>query len=135
MIDCKLDQVYYGSFLAVRDSHVQIEKGKITGFIGPSGAARARCCARLNRMNDLIRGFRLQGQVHFHGQDIYGRNIDPVAVRRYIGMVFQQPNPFAMSIFKNVAFGLRLNRFKGPVAERVEQALRRRRCGTRSRTS
>ena len=78
----------------------------------------------LNRMNDLIRGFRFEGHVHFHGSDVYERTIDPVAVRRYIGMVFQQPNPFAMSIFDNVAFGLRLNRYKGNVAERVEKALR-----------
>lgn len=125
VIDCKLDQVYYGTFLAVRDSHVQIEKGKITGFIGPSGCGKSTVLRSLNRMNDLIRGFRLQGHVHFHGKDVYGRNVDPVAVRRYIGMVFQQPNPFSMSIFDNVAFGLRLNRFKGNVAERVEQALRR----------
>ena len=125
VIDCKLDQIYYGSFLAVRDSHVQIEKGKITGFIGPSGCGKSTVLRSLNRMNDLIRGFRLQGHVHFHGQDVYGRSVDPVAVRRYIGMVFQQPNPFSMSIFENVAFGLRLNRFKGVVAERVEQALRK----------
>ena len=125
VIDCKLDQIYYGSFLAVRDSSVQIEKGKITGFIGPSGCGKSTVLRSLNRMNDLIRGFRLEGHVHFHGQDVYGRSVDPVAVRRYIGMVFQQPNPFSMSIFENVAFGLRLNRFKGVVAERVEQALRR----------
>ena len=125
VIDCKLDQIYYGSFLAVRDSNVQIEKGKITGFIGPSGCGKSTVLRSLNRMNDLIRGFRLQGHVHFHGQDVYGRSVDPVAVRRYIGMVFQQPNPFSMSIFENVAFGLRLNRFKGVVAERVEQALRK----------
>jgi phosphate transport system ATP-binding protein len=125
VIDCKLDQIYYGSFLAVRDSHVQIEKGKITGFIGPSGCGKSTVLRSLNRMNDLIRGFRLEGHVHFHGQDVYGRSVDPVAVRRYIGMVFQQPNPFSMSIFENVAFGLRLNRFKGVVAERVEQALRK----------
>jgi len=125
VIDCKLDQIYYGNFLAVRDSHVQIEKGKITGFIGPSGCGKSTVLRSLNRMNDLIRGFRLQGHVHFHGQDVYGRSVDPVAVRRYIGMVFQQPNPFSMSIFDNVAFGLRLNRFKGAVAERVEQALRK----------
>jgi phosphate transport system ATP-binding protein len=125
VIDCRLDEVYYGSFLAVRDSHVQIEKGKITGFIGPSGCGKSTVLRSLNRMNDLIRGFRLQGHVHFHGQDVYARNVDPVAVRRYIGMVFQQPNPFSMSIFDNVAFGLRLNRFRGNVAERVEHALRR----------
>jgi phosphate transport system ATP-binding protein len=79
----------------------------------------------LNRMNDLIRGFRLHGQVRFHGTDVYGRTVDPVAVRRHIGMVFQQPNPFSMSVFDNVAFGLRLNRFRGDVGARVEQALRK----------
>jgi phosphate transport system ATP-binding protein len=125
VIDCKLDQVYYGSFLAVRDSHVQIPKGKITGFIGPSGCGKSTVLRSLNRMNDLIRGFRLHGQVRFHGTDVYGRSVDPVAVRRHIGMVFQQPNPFSMSVFDNVAFGLRLNRFRGDVAARVEQALRK----------
>jgi phosphate transport system ATP-binding protein len=74
-------------------------------------------------MNDLVRGFRFEGHVHFRGQDIYAASVDPVVVRRYIGMVFQQPNPFAMSIFHNVAFGLRLNRYQGNMAERVEQAL------------
>ena len=125
VIDCNLSQVYYGSFLAVRDSHVGIARGKITGFIGPSGCGKSTVLRSLNRMNDLIRGFRLEGHVQFHGQDVYGRGVDPVAVRRYIGMVFQQPNPFSMSIFDNVAFGLRLNRYRGKVAERVEQALRR----------
>src|SRR5262245_38158718 len=125
VIDCKLDQVHYGGFLAVRDSHVQIERGRITGFIGPSGCGKSTVLRSLNRMNDLIRGFRFQGHVHFQGRDVYARSVDPVAVRRHIGMVFQQPNPFTMSIFDNVAFGLRLNRFKGNVAERVEQALGR----------
>jgi len=124
MIDCKLDQVFYGDFLAVRNSEVQVQKGKITGFIGPSGCGKSTVLRSLNRMNDLIRGFRFEGHVHFQGKDVYSRNVDPVAVRRYIGMVFQQPNPFSMSIFDNVAFGLRLNRFKGDVATRVEQALR-----------
>jgi len=125
VIDCKLDKVFYGDFMAVRDSHVQVQKGKITGFIGPSGCGKSTVLRSLNRMNDLIRGFRFQGHVHFHGKDVYDRNVDPVAVRRYIGMVFQQPNPFSMSIFDNVAFGLRLNRVKDRVAERVEHALRR----------
>jgi phosphate transport system ATP-binding protein len=125
VIDCKLDQIYYGSFLAVRDSNVQIEKGKITGFIGPSGCGKSTVLRCLNRMNDLIRGFRLEGHVHFHGQNVYGRNVDPVAVRRYIGMVFQQPNPFATSIYNNVAFGLRLNGYKGDHAPRIEGALKR----------
>jgi len=124
VIDCKLDHVFYGAFLAVRDSHVQIERGKITGFIGPSGCGKSTVLRSLNRMNDLIHGFRFEGHVQFHGRNVYERTIDPVAVRRYIGMVFQQPNPFSMSIFDNVAFGLRLNRFKGNVPERVEKALR-----------
>jgi len=104
---------------------VMIQRGKITGFIGPSGCGKSTVLRSLNRMNDLIRGFRIVGHVELHGTDVYGKAVDPVAVRRHIGMVFQQPNPFSMSIFDNVAFGLRLNRFKGNVAERVEMALRR----------
>jgi phosphate transport system ATP-binding protein len=123
IIDCKIDNLYYGKFLAVRDSHIPIEKGHITAFIGPSGCGKSTALRCLNRMNDLVRGFRFEGHVHFRGQDIYASNVDPVVVRRYIGMVFQQPNPFAMSIFNNVAFGLRLNRYQGSMAERVEQAL------------
>ncbi|SFK70741.1 phosphate ABC transporter ATP-binding protein PstB [Methylocapsa palsarum] len=124
-IDCNVNKIFYGNFLAVRDSAVPIEKGKITGFIGPSGCGKSTVLRSLNRMNDLIPGFRLEGKVDFLGQDIYAKGIDPVVVRRYIGMVFQQPNPFSMSIFDNVAFGLRLNRFKGDVEEKVEHALRR----------
>src|SRR5215469_15539052 len=124
-INCKVSKIYYGSFLAVRDANVPINKGKITGFIGPSGCGKSTVLRSLNRMNDLIQGFRLEGDVHFLGQDIYAKNIDPVVVRRYIGMVFQQPNPFAMSIYENVAFGLRLNKFRGNYDQRVEHALRR----------
>jgi phosphate transport system ATP-binding protein len=124
-IDCNVQKILYGSFLAVRDSRVPIHKGKITGFIGPSGCGKSTVLRSLNRMNDLIDGFRLEGDVHFLGQDIYAKNVDPVVVRRYIGMVFQQPNPFAMSIYDNVAFGLRLNKFRGNIEERVEHALRR----------
>ncbi len=124
-IDCSVQKIFYGSFLAVRDSHVPIQKGKITGFIGPSGCGKSTVLRSLNRMNDMITGFRLEGRVHFLGQDVYGGKVDPVVVRRYIGMVFQQPNPFSMSVYDNVAFGLRLNRFKGNLDERVEQALRR----------
>jgi phosphate transport system ATP-binding protein len=124
IIDCNITNLFYGNFRAVRDSHIPIEKGKITAFIGPSGCGKSSALRCLNRMNDLVRGFRFQGHVHFRGKDIYARSVDPVAVRRYIGMVFQQPNPFAMSIYNNVAFGLRLNRFKGDIAERVEKAIR-----------
>src|SRR5499426_2623989 len=123
LIDCKISELFYGKFKAVRDVDVQIEKGTITAFIGPSGCGKSTALRCLNRMNDLVRGFRFEGHVHFRGQDIYASNVDPVVVRRYIGMVFQQPNPFAMSIFNNVSFGLRLNRFKGDVEERVEKAL------------
>jgi phosphate transport system ATP-binding protein len=124
IIDCKIDNLYYGKFLAVRDSHLPIDKGQITAFIGPSGCGKSTALRCLNRMNDLIRTFRFEGHVHFRGQDIYGAKVDPVVVRRYIGMVFQQPNPFSMSVYNNVAFGLRLNRYKGDVEARVEQALR-----------
>ena len=124
-IDCKVSKIFYGSFLAVRDSHVPVDKGKITGFIGPSGCGKSTVLRSLNRMNDMIEGFKLEGHVHFLGQDVYGKGVDPVVVRRFIGMVFQQPNPFAMSIYENVAFGLRLNRFKGNMDEKVEHALRR----------
>src|SRR5215467_338498 len=124
LIDCKIDELHYGRFKAVRDVDIKIKRGTITAFIGPSGCGKSTALRCLNRMNDLVRGFRFRGHVHFRGQDIYHPRVDPVAVRRHIGMVFQQPNPFAMSIYRNVAFGLRLNRYKGSVAEKVEHALR-----------
>jgi phosphate transport system ATP-binding protein len=124
-MDCRLTKIYYGDFLAVRDSTVPIERKKITGFIGPSGCGKSTVLRSLNRMNDLISSFRFEGHVKYHGKDIYGKRVDPVVVRRYIGMVFQQPNPFSMSIYDNVAFGLRLNRFKGDMDERVQTALER----------
>lgn len=124
VLDCRAEKIYYSDFLAVRDSDVPIRKHKITGFIGPSGCGKSTVLKSINRMNDLIRGFRFEGKVHFHGIDIYDKKVDPVSVRRNIGMVFQQPNPFSMSIYENVAFGLRLNRFKGNMDEKVELALR-----------
>jgi phosphate transport system ATP-binding protein len=124
VIDVRLDSLYYGKFKAVRDTHIPIIKKTITAFIGPSGCGKSTVLRSINRMNDLIRGFRFEGHVHYRGKDIYAKAIDPVAVRRYIGMVFQQPNPFAMSIFRNVAFGLRLNGYKGNLSEKVEHALR-----------
>ncbi len=124
LIDCKISELFYGKFKAVRDVDVQIKRGTITAFIGPSGCGKSTALRCLNRMNDLVRGFRFKGCVNFRGYDIYGPTVDPVSVRRHIGMVFQQPNPFAMSIYRNVSFGLRLNRYRGNVAEKVEEALR-----------
>lgn len=124
LIDCDIKELYYDNFKVLRDVAVKVKKGTITAFIGPSGCGKSTLLRCLNRMNDFIPGFRFKGHVIFRGQDIYAPQIDPVAVRRHIGMVFQQPNPFAMSIFRNVAFGLRLNRYKGIIAEKVEKALR-----------
>jgi phosphate transport system ATP-binding protein len=125
VIDCNINELYYGTFKAVRDTRIPIKKNAITAFIGPSGCGKSTVLRCLNRMNDLVRGFRFLGHVKYRGKDIYEPSIDPVAVRRYIGMVFQQPNPFATSIFNNVAFGLRINKFKGNKTEKVEQALKR----------
>jgi phosphate transport system ATP-binding protein len=125
IMDCDIKELYYGTFKAVRDTAIPIQKNAITAFIGPSGCGKSTVLRCLNRMNDLVRGFRFTGRVSYRGKDIYQAGIDPVAVRRYIGMVFQQPNPFATSIFNNVAFGLRINNYKGNKTEKVEQALKR----------
>lgn len=93
VIDCCINDLHYGSFKAVRDTHIPIKKQKITAFIGPSGCGKSTVLRCLNRMNDIVRGFRFSGHVHFGGRDIYHPSIDAVAVRRHIGMVFQQPNP------------------------------------------
>ena len=124
-IKCDISKIFYGNFLAVRDSRVSVPQGTIIGLIGPSGCGKSTVLRSLNRMNDMVPGFRLEGNVHFLGQNIYDAVVDPVVVRRYIGMVFQQPNPFSMSIYDNVAFGLRLNRYKGKLQDQVEHALRR----------
>jgi phosphate transport system ATP-binding protein len=125
VIDCHIKELYYGKFKAVRDTSVPVKKNTITAFIGPSGCGKSTVLRCLNRMNDLVRGFRFEGHVHFRGRDIYHPSVDAVAVRRFIGMVFQQPNPFATSIYNNVAFGLRLNNYKGDRQARVEDALKR----------
>src|SRR6201993_1982995 len=124
VVDCSIRELYYGTFKAVRDTQIPVKKNSITAFIGPSGCGKSTVLRCLNRMNDLGVGFRFEGHVRYRGRDIYDASIDPVAVRRFIGMVFQQPNPFATSIFNNVAFGLRLNGYKGDKAAKVEKALR-----------
>src|SRR4249920_1689764 len=88
VIDIRLDAVYYGSFKAVRDTTLTVKRKTITAFIGPSGCGKSTVLRSINRMNDLVRGFRFEGQIRFRGRDVYERTIDPVAVRRYIGMVF-----------------------------------------------
>jgi phosphate transport system ATP-binding protein len=125
VIDCHIKDLHYGNFKAVRDTSIPVRKNTITAFIGPSGCGKSTVLRCLNRMNDFVRGFRFSGYVRFRGKDIYHPSVDAVAVRRFIGMVFQQPNPFAMSIYNNVAFGLRLNRFRGDIRARVEEALKR----------
>jgi phosphate transport system ATP-binding protein len=124
VIDVDIHELYYGPFKAVRDTRLHLQKNAVTAFIGPSGCGKSTVLRCINRMNDLVRGFRFKGKVNYRGKDIYHPSIDPVAVRRYIGMVFQQPNPFAMSIYRNVAFGLRLNGYRGNLDDRVELALR-----------
>jgi phosphate transport system ATP-binding protein len=124
VMDCNIKELYYDNVKAVRDTKVPIQKNEVTAFIGPSGCGKSTVLRCLNRMNDLIRGFRFEGYVNYRGQDIYGPTVDPVAVRRFIGIVFQQPNPFATTVYNNVAFGLRLNGFKGDTAGTVEKALK-----------
>ena len=117
--------VYYGKFRAVRDVNLHIRANEITAFIGPSGCGKTTVLRCLNRMNDLIAGAHIDGKIRYHGLDLYDAAVDPVEVRRRIGMVFQKPNPFPKSIFDNVAFGPKIGNMKGDMHEIVEQALRK----------
>src|SRR5579863_1141999 len=117
-----LDAIY-GSKAAVKDVSMQIYKNLVTAIIGPSGCGKSTYIRCFNRMNDLIPSFRQTGTIRYHGQDISASNIDPVAVRRNIGMVFQRPNPFPKSIYDNVAWGCRVLGMKDGLDERVERAL------------
>ncbi|MEA2621806.1 MAG: phosphate transport system ATP-binding protein [Chloroflexota bacterium] len=123
----RLDDVslYYGSFRAVRNISYAVRANTITALIGPSGCGKSTLLRSINRMNDLVPGARVEGRIEFHGQDLYGPRVDPVEVRRQIGMVFQKPNPFPKSIYDNIAFGPRVNGVKGNLDEVVEQSLRR----------
>jgi phosphate transport system ATP-binding protein len=117
--------VFYGSFRAVRDVTLEMRKGQITAFIGPSGCGKTTLLRSLNRMHDLVAGVRVEGKLRYHGEDLYGPDVDPVVVRRLIGMVFQRPNPFPKSIYDNVAFGPKIAKLKVDMDDCVEQALRR----------
>jgi phosphate transport system ATP-binding protein len=117
--------VYYGKFLALRGVNLEIGRNEITAFIGPSGCGKSTLIRCLNRMNDLIPGARVEGKIEYHDQDLYGENVDPVEVRRRIGMVFQKPNPFPKSIYENVAFGPKVIGMQpASMDELVERSLR-----------
>ncbi|MDJ0589941.1 MAG: ATP-binding cassette domain-containing protein [Pleurocapsa sp. MO_226.B13] len=116
--------VYYGDFLALKGVYLDILKNQVTAFIGPSGCGKSTLLRCYNRLNDLIQIFRLEGLITYHNQNLYGQDIDPVQVRRKIGMVFQKPNPFPKSIYDNIAFGARVNGYKGDMDELVERSLR-----------
>jgi len=117
--------VSYGSALAVRSVSLQIYENAITALIGPSGCGKSTFLRCLNRMNDLVPSARVDGTLLYHGVDLYGDGVDPIEVRRRIGMVFQRPNPFPKSIYDNVAYGLRILGMKDNLDDRVQQALQR----------
>ncbi len=117
--------VHYGPFTAVRDVSFDVHRNSITALIGPSGCGKSTLLRTLNRMNDLVPGATTSGSVTYNGEDIYAEEVDPVEVRRRIGMVFQKPNPFPKSIYDNVAFGPRLNGTKRGLDELVEHSLQR----------
>ena len=117
--------VFYGTFRAVRDVSLTIPQNEITALIGPSGCGKTTMLRCLNRMNDLIEGARVEGRILYHGVDLYEPRVDPVEVRRRVGMVFQKPNPFPKSIYDNVAFGPKVAGFRGSMDDLVEESLRR----------
>ena len=117
--------VFYGAFRAVRDVNLDIPQNKIIAFIGPSGCGKSTVLRCFNRMNDLVRSARVEGEITFYGQNIYAKDVDPVVMRRRIGMVFQKPNPFPKSIYENIAFGARINGYQGNMDELVERSLRK----------
>lgn len=116
--------ISYNNNEALKNVYCQIPRGKVTAFIGPSGCGKSTMLRAINRMNDLIEGCSLKGRLIFEGVDLYDKRVDPVEVRRRIGMVFQQPNPFPKSIYENIAFGARINGYKGDMDELVEKSLR-----------
>jgi phosphate transport system ATP-binding protein len=116
---------FYGSFRAVRNVNIKVAKQRITALIGPSGCGKSTLIRTINRMNDLVPSYHAQGTILLDGQDLFGKDVDPVAVRRRVGMVFQKPNPFPKTVWENVAFGPKINGYKGDLNELVEKSLRR----------
>ncbi len=116
---------YYGSFRAVRNVDIKVARNAITALIGPSGCGKSTLLRTINRMNDLVPSYRSEGRILLDGQDLSAKSVDPVAVRRRVGMVFQKPNPFPKTVYDNVAFGPRINGYKGNLDDLVERSLRR----------
>jgi phosphate transport system ATP-binding protein len=123
ILDAKQLNISYSGKLVVEDFNLKIPKNKITALIGPSGCGKSTIIRSFNRMNDIIPGFNLDGEIVYKGKNIYSSNEDPVKIRRQIGMVFQKPNPFPKSIFENVAFGAKINKYQGNIDELVEFSL------------
>jgi phosphate transport system ATP-binding protein len=123
IIELKDLDVFYGDFQAVDSVTVPVRQKEITAFIGPSGCGKSTVLRSINRMNDLIESARVEGTIAYHGVDLYAPGVDPVEVRRHIGMVFQKPNPFPKSIYENIAFGPKIAGFKGNMDELVEDSL------------
>jgi phosphate transport system ATP-binding protein len=126
IFDVRNVSIYYGSFKAVTDVSLPIYEHEVTAFIGSSGSGKSTVLRAFNRMNDLVPGARIHGDMHYRGTNLYGKEVSPASVRRRIGMVFQKPNPFPKSIYDNVAYGPRINgqRNKGKLDEIVERSLR-----------
>lgn len=116
--------IFYSGFHAVKDINLRFKKNKITSIIGPSGCGKSTVLRSLNRMNELIPGTKTNGKILFHGINIYDNEINPVEIRRKIGMVFQKPNPFPRSIYNNIAWGAKINGYKGNMDKLVEESLK-----------
>src|SRR5215469_4566914 len=125
IFDVKDVSIYYGSFKAVANVSMSIYQNEITAFIGSSGSGKTTVLRAFNRMNDLVAGARLEGEIYYRGEPLYAKDVSPIAVRRRIGMVFQKPNPFPKSIYDNVAYGPRINgeRNRRKLDEIVERSL------------
>ncbi len=123
-VEAKDMHIYYGDFRAVKDVSLNIPDKAITALIGPSGCGKSTVLRAFNRMNDLVASARVEGAILYHGQNIYADHVDPVEIRRRIGMVFQKPNPFSKSIYDNVAWGAKINGYKGSMDDLVEASLR-----------
>ena len=125
VLRAKRVNVFYGSQIAVKEVSLGIPSNKVVAFIGPSGCGKSTILRCFNRMNDLIPSAKVEGEIVFKGRDIYAPKVDPVELRRSIGMVFQRPNPFPKSIYENIAFGARINGYKGDMDQLVEESLQK----------